>query len=209
MYKLHGFFTQNTMKVLYVLEELKIPYEFNFINLMKGDQRSESFKKLNPVGKTPVLQIGEDSLFESGAICRYLANEGSYALYPQDKLKRAKVDQWMDFCSCHLGRWLSALFFEMHIKERGNLGAPDPKAMDQAKNFIRQNLEITNSWLEKNQYFLGDELSIADFFALAYVEQVRPCQFSIEKYPHVARWVEAVESRPSVLKAREKIKNYL
>ena len=56
MYRLHGFFTQNTMKPLYVLEELGVDYEFSFVNLMTGENRSDSFRKMTPATKVPVLE---------------------------------------------------------------------------------------------------------------------------------------------------------
>ena len=41
MYRLHGFFTQNTMKTVYVLEELGVDFEFAFVNLMKLENRTD------------------------------------------------------------------------------------------------------------------------------------------------------------------------
>ncbi len=51
MYRLHGFFTQNTMKTLYVLEELGVDYEFRFVDLTKGENKSESFQNMTPLAK--------------------------------------------------------------------------------------------------------------------------------------------------------------
>ena len=55
MYQLFGFFTQNTRKALYVLEELGVDYEFQIVDLFKGEQKNDNFLKLNPAGETPVL----------------------------------------------------------------------------------------------------------------------------------------------------------
>ena len=84
MYRLYGFFTQNSLKALYVLEELGVDYEFRFVDLSKREQRDEAFLKMNPVGRVPVLEHGGRPLFESGAICRYVANNEKSAICRQD-----------------------------------------------------------------------------------------------------------------------------
>ena len=88
MYVLHAFFTQNSMKPLYVLEELGVEFEFRFVDLFKGENRAGSFLAMNPVGKVPVLEHNGEYLFESSAICRYLANNEGSHLYPESALER-------------------------------------------------------------------------------------------------------------------------
>ena len=205
MYRLLGFATQNTMKTLYVLEELGVDYEFQFVDLMKGENKKEAFLKLNPVGKTPVLQHNDDSLFESGAICRYLANVEESPLYPTNKLQRGKVDQWMDFFSCHLGRWLSALYFEKIIKGKVAMGSPSAEKCAEAESFIQQQLTIVNNWLKGRKYFTGDQLTIADLFAFAYVEQKEAVGLSLKECPQVQAWFNSVEKRESIQRARKRI----
>jgi glutathione S-transferase len=85
MYQLFGFTTQNTMKVLYCLEELGVDYEFNFVNLFKGEQNSEEILKLNPFHKVPILKHGDFSMFESNAICRYICEQEKSELFPTEQ----------------------------------------------------------------------------------------------------------------------------
>ncbi len=203
MYRLYGFSTQNTLKTLYVLEEVGADYEFQYMNLFKGEHKTESFLKLNPMGKVPVLQIDDDSLFESGAICRYVANQARSSLYPEDKLLRAKVDQWLDFFSMHLGKWLSTLFFENVIKEKAGMGEPDSEKCEEANKFSLQQMAIINDHLAKNKYFIGDGLTIADLFAFAYIEQVETFDFSWQDFPHVKVWFDSLNNRDSIKRARK------
>lgn len=205
MYRLLGFPTQNTKKTLYVLEEVGVDFEFQLVDLMKGENRSESFRKLNPVGKVPVLQHDDESLFESGAICRYVANVENSPLYPADKLQRAKVDQWMDFFSCHLGRWLSTLYYEKIVKVRANLGDPDQKSCEEATKFSARQLAIIDQWLQENKYLTGENLSIADMFAFAYIEQVKDIDLSLDEFPHVSQWLNDIEKKESVKRARQRL----
>ena len=205
MFKLYGFYTQNSLKTLYVLEELGGEYEFVFVDLGKGDQRADSFAQMTPVKKVPVLEHDGETLFESGAICRYVANVTDSPLYPADKLQRAKVDQWMDFFSCHLGRWLTKLYFEAVIKPKFALGDPDVDGIQEARGYAQQQLKMLNRLLADSDWLANDTLSIADLFAFAYVEQYRVIDLPIDDFPHVQTWFDRIESRDAIAKARARL----
>ena len=205
MLRLHGFKTQNTLKTLYVLEELALDYDFVFVDLFQGAQNAEPLINLTPVRKVPVLEVDDDSIFESGAICRYLANVEQSTLYPQDPMQRAKVDQWMDFFSCHLGRWINAMYFERVIKAEIRAGDPDEKVLEEANNFAEQQLAIVNRVLGENEFLCGASLTVADLFAFAYAEQLDTLNYSLDDYPNVRRWLANIESRTSIPNARRKV----
>ena len=208
MYRLHGFFTQNTLKTLYVLEELGVDYEFCFVNLMTGDNRSDVFRNMTPAGKVPVLEHDGEFLFESGAICRYVAGVEKSPLYPAEKLQRARVDQWMTFFTCHPGRWLTKLYFEKIIKQAANMGEPDEAGCEEAVKFASQQLKIVERWLENTEWLANGAFSIAEPFALAYVEQARAVDFPLDDLPRVSSWFERLEARESTARARAKVLPY-
>jgi len=205
MYRLHGFFTQNTMKTLYVLEELGVEFEFVFVNLMTGENRTDSFRAMTPVGKVPVLEHDGNFLFESGPICRYAASEEKSPLFPADKLERARVDQWMTFFTCHPGRWLTEIYFEKVIKPKANLGATDLGACEKAAKFANQQLSMLERWFENTSWLANDALSIAEPFALGYLEQVHAIGFSLDGHPRVKAWFERLEARESTARARARV----
>ena len=202
MYRLYGFFTQNSLKTLYVLEEVGAEFEFEYVNLSEGVHKTEEFAKKTPVGKVPLLEHNGEFLFESGAICRYVANVADSPLYPADKMQRACVDQWMDFFSCHLGRWLTTLYFEGVIKPKFNLGEPNEASIAEADKFARLQLRMLDVQLDNSDWLANDALSIADLFAFAYVEQHRAIDFSLDDYPNVQTWFERIESRESIANGR-------
>ena len=205
MFNLYGFFTQNSLKTLYVLEEVDATFEFHFVNLGAGEQKTDEFAKKTPTGKVPVLEHDGEHLFESGAICRYVANVTDSPLYPADKMQRARVDQWMDFFSCHLGRWFSTLFFEEVIKPKFHLGETDEAAKEEAVKFANEQLRMLDTHLQRTDWLANDSLSIADLFAFAYVEQHRALDFSLDEYPSVSTWFERIESRDSIASARARL----
>jgi len=205
MFRLYGFFTQNSLKTLYVLEEVVGDFEFQFVDLSKGEQRAEAFSKMTPIKKVPLLEHDGEYLFESGAICRYVANTSDSDLYPSDSMARARVDQWMDFFSCHLGHWFTKLFYEAVIKPKFDLGSPDEKGIEEATKFVNSQLRTLNTHLQESDWLANDAFSIADLFAFAYVEQHRQVDVSLDDYVNVKAWFERVESRPSIAKARARL----
>jgi glutathione S-transferase len=72
--KLYGS-AMSTSRVLVTILEKELPYELIFIDIAKGDQKSESYLKLQPFGKVPVLEDDGFLIFESRAICKYLARQ--------------------------------------------------------------------------------------------------------------------------------------
>jgi len=205
MFHLYGFFTQNTLKTLYVLEAVGADYEFHFVDLGKRENKTDDFKKMTPVGKVPVLEHLGEHLFESGAICRYVANVSDSPLYPANKMQRAKIDQWMDFFSCHLGRWLTTLYFETVIKSKYKLGDPDPDDMAEAGKYANIQLGMIDGLLQKSDWLANDAMSIADLFAFAYVEQHRVVGLSLDDFPNVCAWFERIESLESIGSARARL----
>ena len=205
MFRLYGFFTQNSLKALYVLEEVVGDFEFQFVDLTKGEQRTEAFSKMTPIRKVPLLEHDGEYLFESGAICRYVANTSDSALYPSDSMPRAQVDQWMDFFSCHLGHWFNKIFYEAVIKPKFDLGSPDEKGVAEATKLVHSQLGMLNKHLQESEWLANDAFSIADLFAFAYVEQHRQVDVSLDDYANVKAWFERVESRPSIARARARL----
>jgi len=205
MFRLYGFFTQNSLKTLYVAEEVVGDFEFQFVNLAKGEQKAEAFSRMTPIGKVPVLEHDGECLFESGAICRYIANVTDSPLYPVDKLQRARVDQWMDFFSCHLGHWLSKLYFEAVIKPNFDLDGPDEAGIEEATKFVNLQLGMLDAHLEDSDWLANNAFSIADLFAFAYIEQHRAVELSLQEYTNVQAWFERIESRPAIAKARARL----
>ena len=208
MYRLHGFFTQNTMKTLYVLEALGVEYEYCYVDLMQRENRSESFMEKTPIGKVPVLEHDGEFLFESGAICRYVSSVEKSPLFPADKLERARVDQWMTFFTCHPGRWLTDIYFEKIIKPMAGMGETDLAACDKAAKFAHQQLKVIERWLEMRDWLANDALSIAEPFALAYMEQVHAIGFSLDEHPRVQAWLQRLEAREGTERARARVRPY-
>ena len=202
MLKIYGFNSQNNKKVLYVAEELNLPYQFKNVNLMERENRTEEFLSMNPVGKVPVIEHNGKFLFESDAICRYLADTADSPLLPLDKFQRAQVEQWMGFFSNHLGHWLNSLYFEKVMKKNFKIGETDEKVCEEADKFSLIQLKVLEKEMAKRDYIASDSLSIADLCAYAYIEQMDELQMSFDLFPSILKWKKEIASRSSINQAQ-------
>jgi len=80
------------LRARWALEEAGIPYKTRLLVL--GDQDKPDYRALQPFGQVPILQDGDFTLFESGAIVLYIG-ERSETLLPKDPLARAHATQWL------------------------------------------------------------------------------------------------------------------
>ena len=89
----------NVQKVLWLCEDLKIPFERTDAGMQYGVNKTQSYLQLNPNGLVPVIKDNELVLWESHAILRYLSKKHDVTdiLYPKSADQSAKIDQWLDW----------------------------------------------------------------------------------------------------------------
>ena len=88
-------YSGNSYKVRLLLAQLGIPYEIIEVDILKGESRTAEFLKINPNGRTPVLDDKGFVLAESNAILAYLAKGTKFL--PDDRQKFGLIFQWMCF----------------------------------------------------------------------------------------------------------------
>jgi glutathione S-transferase len=108
------------------------------------------FLALSPLGKTPVLQVGDDAIFESAVICEYLDEALEPRLHPESALARARHRSWMEFGSVVLTA-IGAFY-----------NAPDAPALAARAQDIRARFEQVELVLGTGPYFAGERFSIVD-----------------------------------------------
>src|SRR5262245_3358582 len=86
-------------RAVIALTEKGVPFERIDIDLAN---KPEWFLKISPLGKTPVLLVGDTAIFESAVILEYLEDTHSPALHPADPLARAEHRAWIEFGSAIL-----------------------------------------------------------------------------------------------------------
>jgi len=150
--------------VEFLVKANKIPYEIRYINLNKGDQNSEEFKKINPLGKVPAITHGDFSLFETNTILRYICNAQPVEdfWYPKDPVKKAKIDIFFDWWSANLEK------FDGYVMNQ--FGNKKQEVVDESKaitNKIEKDLETI--FLSKHKFIADDNVTIADLTVVWHI----------------------------------------
>jgi glutathione S-transferase len=196
--KLYGFpASPNTWKVRALASYLKIPLEFEFVDLLQGAQRTPEFLALNPTGRTPALADGDFKLWESNAILQYLAEKTSNSLWPKDERSRADISRWQFWQLAHWSADACApLIFENLVKKFVNMGPPDAAAVAKATEAFNKEAKMLDAHLAKQKYIVSDTLTIADFAVAAPLFHAQSAEIPLGPYAHVRGWFERVSSLP-------------
>ena len=197
--KLYGFpASPNTWKVRALASYLKMPLEFELVDLTKGVQYSPAYLALNPTGRTPTLVDGDFTLWESNAILQYIAGKTATPLWPNDSRARADITRWQCWQLAHWGgEACGPLTFENLVKKFVvSLGAPDEVVIAKATERFNKEAKVLDGHLAKRNYLVGDGLTIADFAVAAPLFHAQGAGFPVAPYGHVRAWFERVSSLP-------------
>lgn len=204
MYTIYGTASFNAMKIVAVAEELGLNYDFKFLNLSRGDNQTPEHLKRHPFGKVPVLEHDGFCVFESAAICRYLARVNDNALYSDDIRQASRIDQMMDTFNIHIGRWMAAFFWE-EIVCPIHLGRPaKADVLAEAQGFLDRQLPYIDSTLGQNTYLCGSDITLADPFAFSYLQIHEDTSIDLRCYKNIQRWYRHMQQR-SAIKTADKI----
>jgi GST-like protein len=173
----HYWPTPNGHKITIMLEELGVPYELAFVNIMKGDQFKPEFLAISPNNKMPAITDPDGpggtpiSIFESAAILMYLGDKLG-KLYPREPRGH----------------------FAVYAKEK------IPYAIERYQNETHRLYGVLNNRLADHEYMAG-EYSIADIATYPWASGWYSQGLDTSEFPHVKRWQDAIGARPAVQKA--------
>ena len=186
--------TPNGYKTSVALEELEVPYNVHFINLMSGDQKKPEFLKLNPNGRIPVIVDTDNdnlAIMESGAQLIYLAEKAG-KLLPSETNARSKVIQWLMFQMGGIGPMMG----QANVFFRYWPGDAIQPAIDRYQNEGRRLFEVLETRLKDNEY-LADDFSIADIANWCWVRTHRWSGIKTDGLDGLQRWMKMMEERPA------------
>ncbi|KAI3757312.1 hypothetical protein L6452_04846 [Arctium lappa] len=196
-------------RVLVCLLEKDVPFQLVPISMAKGEHKKPDYLKIQPFGQVPAFQDDEITLFESRAICRYIADKypskGTMGLFGTNPLVKASIDQWLEAESQSFNPPSSILAFQLVFAPRMKL--------KQDKALIKQNeaklvkvLDIYENRLGESRYLAGDEFTLADLSHLPntqyLVEKTNRAELFMSRR-NVGRWWDEISSRPSWKKVVE------
>ena len=187
----------NTRKVHAVAIHLGLPIELRLVDLQKGEQRTPEFVRLNPTGRTPILQDGEFILWESAAIMQYLASQVSNDLWPEVPQIRADIMRWQSWQLAHWHQACQPLQFENAVKQILKLGDPDPQIVERATERFHQEAIALNNHLSEREFLVNHTLTLADFSVASDLTYAVPGRFPLEDYSHIRAWYSQIEQLPA------------
>ncbi|MFK7858615.1 MAG: glutathione S-transferase family protein [Granulosicoccus sp.] len=154
--------SSNVQAVLWCISELGLEYERIDAGLMYGVVDTDEYLSMNPNGTVPTIRDDNlPSLYESGAILRYLA--GRYAsepFWPNAPAERAAVDQWAEWAKINIAQQFTAPIFWRVA--RTPVERQDPEAIADALARFERSLVIAEHQLTHHDYLAGEFFTLAD-----------------------------------------------
>ena len=197
MIKLYGIPRSRTIRPLWMLEELGLPYEnvkVSFVN----ETRTPAFLNLNPNGHIPVLQDGDLTIWESMAINLYLARRYNKGLWPKRVEDEGRAFQWSIWAMTELEEpVLTAVMHRSALASSLPAEQRDPKRADDAAERFKTPLAVLNGALAGKAYLLGDVFTVADLNVASVISSAPLGGLDLTPAPDVLAWVVRCTERPA------------
>ncbi len=200
MIVVHHLNDSRSQRILWLLEELGLPYE---IKPYQRDAQTRlappELKKVHPLGKSPVITDGNRTVIESGAIVDYLIRRhGKGRLQPAPETPAYdEYVQWMHYAE---GSAMLPLMLNLYVTRLGEAAAP---LMPRIESEIANHLGYIDGALKGRQFIVGDTLTGADI-QMSFVGEVAGAFGKRAQYPNLDAWIRRLHERPAYKKALER-----
>lgn len=185
----------NCYKIKLVTNMLDIEHQWINIDIMKKETFTDSFLKMNPNGKIPLLQLDDGRfLSESNAIINYLI-AGS-KLDVMDRYDSTKVQQWQFFEQYSHEPYIAvARYIELY------LGLPEERReeYESKREGGYKALSVMEKQLEETPFLVGERLTAADISLFAYTHVANEGGFDLSGYPYILKWIERIKNYPGFI----------
>ena len=196
--------TPNGWKISIALAEMHLPYTLKLVNIGAGEQFEPDFLKIAPNNRMPAIvdSDGPDgmpiSIFESGAILQYLARKTGL-FYGSTERDRVTVDQWLMWQMGGVGPMAGQAHHFLTYAPALDPPQDLPYAQDRYRREVARLYGVLDRQLAHNAFVAGDFCSIADFAIWPWAQNWKGQQQVIDDKPHLARWLDRMAARPSVI----------
>ena len=181
-------------RIVWLLEELGLPYEINKMAFHPQDLKSDEHRARHPLGRVPVLDDGDIRIFESGAIVDYvIARHKNGGLRPADDAPEfPEFLQWFHYCEGMVMPPVNTIVVQTVLLP---LDRRDEKALGQAQRLLSKALGPVNEALDGRDYLIGD-FSAADIMLghACFMSNRLGCVS--DEMTHLKGYVERVANRP-------------
>jgi glutathione S-transferase len=195
MLKLHHAPNSRAGRIVWLLEELNLPYDLNRMDFHPKALKSDAHRARHPLGRVPVLEDGPIMLFESGAIVEYIiARHTNGALKPTvDSPLFPQYLQWFHYCEGMVMPPINTIVVQTILlpPERRN-----EEVLGQAKRLLTNAIAPLNDALNGRDYMIGD-LSGVDFMLGHACFMARRLGCVPDEMTHLHAYVKRLEARPA------------
>jgi glutathione S-transferase len=197
MLVVHHLNDSRSQRILWLLEELGLPYE---IAAYQRDAETRlappELKAIHPLGKSPVLTDGDRVVIESGAIVDYvIRRHGGGRLQPApDSADYDDYAQWLHYAE---GSAALPLMLNLYVSRLGPAGAP---LAPRIESEIANHLGYLDGALEGREFLVGSDLTGADI-QMSFIGEVAGAFGKRATYPAIDAWIQRLHARPAYLAA--------
>jgi glutathione S-transferase len=200
MLTLHHLNDSRSQRILWLFEELGVPYE------IRKYQRNEQtrlappeLKEVHPLGKSPVVTDGDLTIAESGAIVDYVIRRyGKGAMMPEIGSRDYEVyNEWMHYAE---GSAMLPLLLHLYVGRLKEAGAPLHPRIDSE---LANHLSYVDGALAGREFFVGAALTGADI-QMSFVGELAKVFDKLGPYPNLAGWLKRMHARPAFQRSVEK-----
>ena len=178
-------------RAVIALAEKDVAFDRLYVDLA---DKPDWFRAMSPLGKVPLLKVGDDVIFESAVILEYLEETQPGPLHPADALERAEHRAWMEFGSSMLMD-----LWNFYV-------AADEATFEAKRTLLTEKFERLEQRLGEGPYFEGARFSLVDAVfgpVFRYFDTFdRIADFGmLAGKPKIAAWRHALAQRPSIARA--------
>ena len=200
MLVVHHLNDSRSQRVLWLLEELGLPYEIRHYQRDAVTRLAPpELQAVHPLGKSPVLEDAGRTLIESGAIVDYLIRRhGGGRLQPAAASPLYdEYQQWLHYAE---GSAMLPLLLKLYVSRLGDAGAP---LSPRIEGEIANHLGHVDRSLQGRDWLLGADFSGADV-QMSFVGEVAGARGGRDRFPNLLDWVRRFQDRPAYQRALER-----
>lgn len=188
-----------SVRIVWLLEELGMPYELEKLKLGDPAMRSPEYAKVHPMGRVPALQDGDTTIFESGAIVQYvLARYGNGRMVPDVSSADFPLYlQWLHYAEGMIMPPVNIIVVETKLlaPERRN-----QVNVDRATKLLSRMLIAVDAHMAGRE-FLAGSFSGADIMTGHACTVAQRLGADISDKPNVAAYIDRLNARPALQRA--------
>ena len=193
MIVVHHLENSRSQRILWLLEELGLPYE---VRRYERDRKSmlapPALKRVHPLGKSPVIEDEGRIVAETGAIVEYVVEKADNRLGPP--AKRDERLRYRHFLHYAEGSMMPPLLAMLVVRRLGLLGRP---ARAPIQKMLDQHLDWLETELAGRPWFAGEAFTAADIMMSFPLEASRHRAGLDESRPNLIDWLERIHARPA------------